>query len=87
VSAWKRREWTANPADPTAVTTWKFRSRYLRIALIESWGVTAEVSFFRWNFWSHDAWWAVKLLNFLEAREADRMNEIEDGYINLRYYE
>jgi hypothetical protein len=67
----KRREWTANRADPTAVVSYK--SRY--IEMIASWGVEAHTIIRgRKRFRSYDHWlfkWLYGLLEDTYSREQE----------------
>jgi len=85
---WKRRSHTANVADPTQVTVWEFGKRNFQISLVASWGVEAKIYFMGRKFWSYDAWWAIRLYDFLENQwEAQQMDYEEDPMGRLSDYE
>jgi len=69
VKAFKRRGWTANPADPTAVVQfrWRTKSRRFGIELVGSWGVEAKVTAFGRTWRTYDNPFFVWLFDQLEG--------------------
>jgi hypothetical protein len=39
----QRREWIANPVDPTTVLQWQYRGRFVRLTLTTVWDTEARV--------------------------------------------
>ena len=68
---WRRHAYVTNPADPTQVTTWRLGQGHYEIVLIAAWGIEAKIYFHRRVFWLYDAWWVIRLFNFLENRWQD----------------
>jgi hypothetical protein len=82
---WKRREWTANAADPTQVVEWKRKSG--RVKIVASWGVEAwvRVCGFTWRSYDHRLF--VWLYNKLEdAHNEAEMNREDDPMGPLSRY-
>ena len=75
---WRRRSWVADRVDPTQVTQWTLRTRWLDIELIGSWGVEARTQLFGRRFWSYDAWWAKRLFTELEVRWEEQQAQYDD---------
>ncbi len=87
---WKRREWTANPADPTQVIEWKleFKRLPIEIRLLSSWGVDAKVYYRAHVWWTYNSLFFRLLQHHLEDNFQRREAAFgDDGYGNLRMYE
>ena len=78
-STWQRRQYTANPADPTEVITWKKSlGRHNEIKLVASWGVELSIWLFGWKWSSYDSWFAKALFERLEERFEKRESQCGD---------
>ena len=79
---WKRRVYTTNAADPTAVTTWKYRGRLIEIQLCGAWGVESNIYLpYGYRMWSYDHLWAKLLFDYLEDLwQEDDYDEDPMGY-------
>jgi hypothetical protein len=84
---WKRREWDAVPADPTAALQWELKTRYLRIWLRAIWDLEAEVTVLGRTWRTVNAKWAQWLMEKLEDKwqadhdySEDPMGEHYRGY-------
>lgn len=74
----KRKQWTANRADPTVVTMYEFRrGRRFSLTMLESWGVDTTVRIFGKAFRSYDAPFFVWLFSQLEAANDRRYDNVE----------
>ena len=81
----KRKEWVANPADPTQVIQWKGRwgkrpgqSPRVELTLTGSWGVESRLSIYRWSHRTYDNWFFKWLFGYLE----DRWGREQEAYAN-----
>ena len=81
-----RKEWVANPADPTQVVRWILIVGPLHTTLIASWGVEMTIRLGRWTHRAYDSWLAKQLFNRLESRWENQQREYDDEP-SLRYYE
>lgn len=84
LSQFKRREWTANCADPTQVIEWKAKRGHL--VMLASWGVEAKLTVFGRTWRTYDNRFFKALFGLLEdaywTREAecdeDPLGRLED---------
>jgi len=66
---WRRKQWTANRADPTQVIRWSMQSRWLDIDVTDvTWGISSIVQFRGQLYRGHNRWWAQRLFGWLESR-------------------
>lgn len=71
----RRREWTANRADPTHVVQWRWGSR---LTLTASWGVEAVITLWRFTWRSYDHPVMVWLYGGLEDAHAEHQAQFDD---------
>jgi len=79
---WTRKTWTANRADPTAITEWawnKRRGAWVTLVLRDvTWGLETKLTVFgrTWRTWDNPLF--LRVFDALETRETERLAGLED---------